>query len=313
MPFEQLRDCFRDVAFTTTTAFDSAGHVNYDAIGENLASLYDAGARLFVPCGNTGEYYALTQDERANIVETTVDAVDSDATVVGGVGGSTGTALELIDRYEAVGADAIMVMHPDHTHIHERGLSTYYRKLAGATDLGIVPYKRGPELSKEVLEEVTEVENVVAVKYAGSDIHQFSQTVSDCSNEVVWVNGSAERYAPALALEGAEGFTTGIGNFVPNLTLTLYEAIESEDWQRARQIRDLLRPYENLRDEAGTNNSLPSANNVPAVKYGMDLANQYGGPVREPLTELCDADKDRAERYFDQMCGDPIVSNVGNA
>ncbi|ELY97639.1 5-dehydro-4-deoxyglucarate dehydratase [Natrialba aegyptia DSM 13077] len=75
------------------------------------------------------------------------------------------------------------------------------------------------------------------------------------------------------------------------------EAIESGDFERARRIR----PYENLRAESGPNNPFAAANNVPAVKYGVDLAGLVVGPVREPLVDLSDSDKERAETYYTQI------------
>ena len=79
------------------------------------------------------------------------------------------------------------------------------------------------------------------------------------------------------------------------------DALRREDWERAREIRDLARPYENLREEAGSNNSFSAANNVPAIKYGLELAGLYGGPVREPLVELTDEDRRRAEEYYERL------------
>lgn len=299
MAYEDLKDQLHHVAFTTPTPFsDDGARVVHDDLASNLRSIKERGAVVFVPCGNTGEYYALSDGEREAVVETHVEVVGDDGIVIGGVAGSTKTAISLIDRYEAVGADAVLVMHPDHTHMHERGLVRYYRRLAESTDLGIVGYKRGEQLSRSVLCSVSEIENVVGVKYAVDDIKEFKQVVEDVPADLVWINGIAERYAIAFAIEGADGYTTGIGNFVPEATLSLYDAIENGDWEAARQCQRVLRPFEDLREEAGADNEIPAANNVPAVKYGLDLAGLCGGPVREPLVPLSEADKARADDYY---------------
>ncbi|QLG28836.1 dihydrodipicolinate synthase family protein [Halorarum halophilum] len=297
-----LRDSYRDVAFTTATPFGEAdGEVLHDALAENLSGLYDAGARQFVPCGNTGEYYSLTDEERAEIVETHVAATGDEATVTAGAAGSVAEIERLASAYEEAGADAMMVMHPDHTYAHEDGLKEYYHAVCDATDLGVVIYKRGPEVTRDTLLELSEREEVVAVKFAVNDIKEFAQTVADSSGEVTWVNGIAERYALSFAIEGASGFTTGIGNFVPEATLSLFDAVEAEEWERARRIQRVLRPYEDLREDVGEGNTLPAANNVPAVKYGMDLAGYHGGPVRSPLVDLSERDRSRAEEHYDRI------------
>jgi len=303
MDYETLKEDLRGVAFTNPTPFDETGEtIRHDALAENLRAVVDAGGRAIIPCGNTGEYYSLTHEERVAVVETTVEAVGDDATVVAGVGGATKTALDLIDRYEAAGADALLVMHPVHTYMHEQGIEAYYRRIVESTDLGVALYKRGPELTREHLASLAEYDNVVAVKYAVDDIDAFSEAAAAIDG-VVWSNGIAERFAPAFAVEGAEGYTTGIGNFVPEATLALMDALRAEDWERARELRDLLRPYEDLREETGPDSSLSAANNVPAVKVGMELAGLYGGPVREPIVELSEADRERAEAYYDRIVG----------
>lgn len=302
MGYDALKEKIRGVAFTTPTPFSEDGEdVLYNEIKQNVSTVAAAGGELFIPCGNTGEYYALTDEERVGVVEATVDVLDDNHAVVGGVNGSTKKAIELAKRYEESGVDAIMIMHPDHTYLHERGIREYYQRIVDAVDCGVVLYKRGSELSEDVIAELSVEENVVAVKYAVNDVRSFSQAVEHVSGDIVWSNGIAERFAPAYALEGAEGFTTGIGNFVPNAVLELMDAIREEDWDQAKYLREVLRPYEDLREEAGEDNFISGANNVPAVKYGMELADLYGGPVREPLVELSDADKERAEQYYEKI------------
>ncbi|WP_247004247.1 dihydrodipicolinate synthase family protein [Halosolutus gelatinilyticus] len=301
-----LRDRFRDVAFTTAVPFGDDGAVLFDDLAENLRTQYEAGARLFVPCGNTGEYYSLTGEERIAIVAAHVEATGDDATIAGGVAGSVAEVGRLADAYEDAGADAIMVMHPDHTYVHESGLANYYHRICDETDLGVVIYKRGPEITRDVLVELSDRESVVAVKFAVNDIKEFSQTVSDAPGDVTWLNGIAERYALAFAIEGATGYTTGIGNFAPEATLALFEAVESENWERARSIQRLLRPIEDLREEPGVGNALPGANNVPVVKYGMELAEYSGGAVRDPLVDLAESDAARLEEHYDRLRSAPL-------
>lgn len=291
----------RDVAFTTPTPFTEDGEeVRHDALADNLRFLERAGARLFIPCGNTGEYDSLTDDERVAVVRTHVETVGDDGTVVGGLAGSTKQVRSLAAGYEEAGADALMIMPPDHTYVHERGLDEYYRRIAAATELDVVLYKRGPAPTPRTLASLAEVDNVVGVKYARNDLREFAALTADVP-ELVWLDGVAERYAPGFAIEGAVGFTTGLGNFAPAISLALAEALHDADWERARRLREVVRPIEELREETGEDNSFPAANNVPVVKYGLELAGQTGGPVREPLVELSEDDRRRTREYYERI------------
>jgi 4-hydroxy-tetrahydrodipicolinate synthase len=299
MTHEPLRRSLANVAFTTTTPFTADGaSVHREAVRENTAALVEAGAELVIPCGNTGEYYALGRDERVAVVAETVAAVDGDATVLAGAGGSVPEVTDLAEAYLDAGADGVMLMHPDHTHVHERGALEYYRAVADAVDAGLVVYKRGPQVPDDVVVRLSGMEQFVGVKYAVNDVKSFSDVAARVDDEFALVNGIAERFAPAFALEGAVGFTTGVGNFAPEAALELEAAIDDRDWERARAVRERIRPYEDLREEPGADSGLPAGNNVPAVKFGLELAGRYGGPVRPPLVDLSESDRERArERY----------------
>ncbi len=307
MTYEELRSGLRAVAFTTATPFETErNRVDHDHLAENLRTLYEAGARTFIPCGNTGEYYSLSQTERIAVVRSTVEALPADATIVGGAGGSTKDTKELLGAYEEVGVDGAMIMHPGHAYIHEEGLIEYYRQLLTATDLGVVIYKRGPEVSERVITELAAIENFVAVKYAVNDVKAFSRATSTIDGDVLWLTGVAERFAPAYALEGADGFTTGIGNFLPEPVLALNDAIDDRDWKRATRIRDTLRPLEDLREEAGKEPPFTAAKNVPVVKHGLDIQGMHGGPVRPPLVPLSRRDRDRVATLLDAIEGSDL-------
>lgn len=302
MAYESLREGLQDVAFTIATPFDESDRsLRRDALKENVAELVDRGAQLFIPCGNTGEYYALSHEERIDVVAATVEAAGPDCTVVAGAAGSIPTVRSLADEYEAAGVDGLMLMDLDHTYVHRDGVLDYVEAIAAETELGIISYKRSPVISLSALRDIATIDNVVGLKYAVNDVKGFSTAVNELPADFVMLNGIAERFGPAFALEGAKGFTTGIGNFVPEATLALQDALADERWDEAIRIRNVVKPFEDLREETGGGSAFPAANNVPAVKHAMDLAGYTGGPVRPPLRELSDEDKARAEEYYERI------------
>ena len=296
MSHSELRSDFNSVNVVVTTPFSEDGqHVNHEALAENVRFLREAGIRLYIPCGGTSEYSSLTDEERVNVVATTVDAVDGAGSVVAGVGGALKEALELVAEYEAVGADGIMVNPATHGSSHD-ALVEYYRTIANETDLGVMLYKTDSAISNDILAEVGELENILAIKYS-DDVTDLTHTYDTLPENLVadleWVNGRAEMHAVSFGLEGAHGFTTGIGNFVPEICLDLVEATKNGEWDRARQIREVVRPYQELRGEAGS---------IAAVKYGQELAGVTGGPVRIPRRgEMDQEHKDRANSYYESI------------
>lgn len=303
MSYEPLKRAFADVNVVVTTPFTGDGEaVAVDRLRENVRRLRDAGVELFIPCGGASEYYSLTDAEREAAVEATVDAVDGDGHVVAGVGGSAKEVGALLDRYEAVGADGAMLMFPDFPAVHAAGLRRYYRSILDGTDLGVMLYRSTPRLPTDVVVDLAEVENVVAVKYAVDDLAGFAAATESVPDDALtWVTGLAELYATGFAAVGAEGFTSGVANFVPSFSLSLQSALEDEAWERARRLESLVRPYQDLRAEAGHDNEVRGANGVAALKYGQELAGMYGGPVRPPSMDLGEEDRARARRYYERI------------
>jgi 4-hydroxy-tetrahydrodipicolinate synthase len=303
-PADEVRDRLRGVSVGLLTPFDDSLEIEYDKLADNAQSLYGQGIRTFLATANISEYHSLSQDERIGVAETSAEALPEDACILAGVGGSTANAVELIRGYDRHGVDAMMIMPPDHTYIHEQGLLDYYRELDAVTEKPLVPYVRGFDPSIDYLAELTQIDGVVGIKYALKDAVKLGAAVAAGAEDVVWVDGLAEPYAVAYWAEGIEGFSAGVSNFRPEVGLALFDALENGEWARARELRNACLPYQNFRDETGQNNTISGAISVPAVKRGLELAGLHGGSVREPIRPLSPAERERAAELYERLDDD---------
>ena len=74
--------------------------------------------------------------------------------------------------------------------------------------------------------------NVIGVKYAVPDAARFAAFARDAGLErFVWVAGLAELYAPSYFAAGATGFTSGLVNVAPAVSLNMLEALRSGDYR----------------------------------------------------------------------------------
>ena len=310
LPVEQVRARLRGVAVGLLTPFDADLEIEHGKIEENARDIYDRGIRTFLATANISEYHSLSHEERIEVARTSVNALPDDACVLAGVGGSTAAATELIRAYDRVGVDAMMIMPPDHTYIHERGLLEYYRKLDAATETPLVPYVRGFDPSVNYLADLTRIDGVVGIKYALKDGVKLGEGVAAGDDDVVWVDGLAEPFAVSFWGEGIEGFSAGVSNFRPEVGLELFDALAEGDWERARTLRNICMPFQRLRDETGADNSIPGAVSVSVVKKGLELAGLHGGAVREPIRPLSGENERRAEELYNQL-DDNIARLIG--
>lgn len=291
----------RNVATGLVTPFDDDLAIDHHALGANAQALYDGGIRLFFACGNISEYHSLTHAERKRITETSVDALPADATVLAGIGGSIESAVDLAEAATAAGVDGLMVMPPDHTFKHEEGLLTYYRRIGAETTRPLVPYLRRFNPSASFVAALSRLEAVAGIKWAIEDIPKFGAARAAGSDDIVWLNGLGERHAIPLYAEGARGMASGIGNFEPAVGTELFAALEADDFDRARRILDVARPYMAFRERPGENNTLAGGLSVPGVKAGLDFAGLTGGRVRPPLVELQDSERTTARELYDDL------------
>lgn len=271
------------VGVTPATPFTAdLTRINVEGLRENISFLLDSGVQMIYPCGNTGEFPSLTLDEWTAVVETVVEVCKGRASVAPGVGHNLPLATEMMRRAASIGADGVLLMPVHQPYLSADGLHNYYLGVLGAADLPAVLYKRDPWPADDDLPTLSALDQVVGVKYAGTDVRGFARLAASEPADTVWTCGRAESWAPFFALAGSRGFTSGLANAAPQLPLRLQKALFARDFVTAMQIRAQTVPFEDVRARDG------EANNVPAVKAAMDAVGLAGGSVRPPLRALDD-------------------------
>ncbi|MFJ5708502.1 dihydrodipicolinate synthase family protein [Streptomyces sp. NPDC093105] len=283
MTFETLRAALADVVAIPVTPFAEDGRVDSAAHRALLRRLLDGGVRTLTPNGNTGEFYALTPDERRSVTEATVAEAAGRAAVLVGVGHDLPTAVGAARHARDTGAHMVMVHQPVHPYVSESGWVDYHRAIAEAVpELGVVPYIRNPQLSGERLAELgAACPNVVGVKYAVPDAARFAGFARDAGlDRFVWVAGLAEPYAPSYFSAGATGFTSGLVNVAPAVSLEMLEALRAGDYGTAMKVWERIRRFEELRAANG------NADNVTVVKEALASLGLCRRDIRPPSREL---------------------------
>ncbi|MEU6193591.1 dihydrodipicolinate synthase family protein [Streptomyces sp. NPDC047061] len=288
--FETQRAALADVVAIPVTPFAADGSVDQDAHRALLRRLLDGGVRTLTPNGNTGEFYALAPEERRLVTESTLDEVRDAAVVLVGVGHDIPTAVASARHAREHGAHMVMVHQPVHPYVSQAGWVDYHRAIAASVpDLGVVPYIRNAQLPGARLAELADAcPNVIGVKYAVPDAAKFAAFARDAGlDRFVWVAGLAEPYAPSYFSAGATGFTSGLVNVSPAVSLHMIEALRSGDYPAAMKVWEQIRRFEELRAANG------SADNVTVVKEALASLGLCRRDVRPPSRQL--PEEERAE------------------
>jgi 4-hydroxy-tetrahydrodipicolinate synthase len=152
------------------TPFDADGALAEDAAARLIHHLLDNGSDGIVLAGSTGESPTLTDEEKVRLWEIGV-AESGDALVVAGTGTyDTRHSVELTERATEAGVDAMLVVTPYYNKPNRRGIRAHFEAVAAATDRPIIVYnipsRTVVDIPNDLLGELAEIDNVVAVKQA---------------------------------------------------------------------------------------------------------------------------------------------------
>jgi 4-hydroxy-tetrahydrodipicolinate synthase len=283
---ETLRQVLATVVVVPVTPLQADGHPDWAAYATLTRRLIDGGITVITPNGNTGEFYALSQAEARQVVETAAAAChgqDPKTELLAGVGHDIATAVEAAGHARDHGARMIMIHQPVHPYVSREGWIDYHAAIAGnVPDLGIVLYLRNERITgADIAALADRAPNVVGVKYGVRDASTFAAVARDAGiDRFTWLAGAAELTAPAYWACGAHGFTSGLANVTPELPLAMLDALRAGDFAQAMKVWEKARRFEELRAADA------SADNVSVVKEALAQLGLCRADVRPPSRPL---------------------------
>ncbi|WP_413102603.1 dihydrodipicolinate synthase family protein [Streptomyces sp. Inha503] len=285
----RLVDRLATVIGIPVVPYDEEGAVDHDLTVSLAARLIRNGVTVLTANGNTGEFYALSPDERRQVLrcvltareahaDTTTDAPAEATVIVAGVGLDIGTAVSDARFARDSGADAIMIHQPVLPYLSADGWVEYNARIARSVpDIGVLPYlTKRAVTGAHITRLVERAPNIVGLKYSVPDPVAFATTRAEAADGLLWIAGLAESYAPAYWQAGARAFTSGLVNIAPAVSLHMLTALRDEDYGTASRVWRRIRHFEELRARDD------SAGNVSVVKEAMHQMGLCRRDVRPP-------------------------------
>jgi 4-hydroxy-tetrahydrodipicolinate synthase len=274
------------VAVLVTPYLDGAGAVDEPAVRRLTRRVEEGGIRTLTALGNTAEVHQLTPDERLSVLRA-VAAGRQEATLIAGLAGSLGSALDDAARARDLGYDAVMIHEPAEPFGDGAGVARYFERIGERVALPVVLYVRSTRLSRATLADLAASPSVVAVKYARPDLTTLQELLDEgAAQQCTWINGSAEGKLPAFAELGITAFTSGIANVRPDLALAVHAALVDGDQSQLRRLIELVSPVEAIRTEAH------GRYNVSVLKELLRAEGLEAGDVRPPHSPLTPTARD---------------------
>ncbi|MBV4531306.1 dihydrodipicolinate synthase family protein [Pseudomonas sp. SWRI107] len=291
---------FHGIIGYTITPFSPCGEqLDLPALGQSIERLIESGVHSIAPLGSTGEGAYLSDTEWQQVARHSLECIDKRVPSIVSVSDLTTAGAVRRARYaQQHGADAVMVLPCAYWKLSEAEIIQHYRSIGAAIDLPIMLYNNpatsGTDMPVElILRIVGEVDNVTMVKESTGDIQRMHKLQVLGEGQVPFYNG-----CNPLALEafvaGASGWCTAAANLIPELNLSLYQAVAAGDLQQARALFYRQLPLLDFILKGG----LPAT-----IKAGLALTGLPVGEPRRPVFGLDGSGKATLRSLLEELHG----------
>ncbi|MDQ0576433.1 dihydrodipicolinate synthase family protein [Agromyces albus] len=277
------------LAFTPDPSAPAGLAVDYDRFAAHCDFLIENGCRGVGPNGSLGEYSSLTDEERRNVIKVAVEAVGGRGLVVAGVHGvGWHQAVKWAEYAKEDGADGVLLLPPTIYRANRAEVIEHYSRV-NEVGLPIMLYNNPidtkVDLTPDLVAELAQLENVVAIKEFTTDIRRVLEIQELCDIDVI--AGADDLLFESLVV-GATGWFAGYPNAFPKEAVEIYTLVTDGRIDEARELYRNLVPV--FRWDSKTEF-------VQAIKLSIDLAGQsYGGPTRPPRGPLSAEHEARVRR-----------------
>lgn len=256
------------------------GEVDYQAYAATVDWQVETGIDFLVPLGTTGETPTLSESEKLQILEVTLQHA-AGRKVIAGVGTNSlqGT---LANMRLLQDADAFLVVVPFYNKPPQRGIYQYFKALADSTDKPIilynVPGRTGVNCEAETtLALARDVKNIVGIKEASGKMDQALKILEGRPEGFSVLSGNDEDTL-TLMEAGADGVISVASNVFPSAMADFVHALA--DGKDCKSMQERLLPlFKALFVEA---------NPIPA-KAAMAQLGLMENSLRLPLVKATEA------------------------
>lgn len=255
------------------------GKINYPMMEMLIRRQMDAGIKTIVLAGTTGEAPTLSDGEKLAMIRRAKNYTGDDCCIIAGTGSnSTQHAAALSKAAEENGADALLIVSPYYNKATAEGLFLHYSTIAAGVHIPIilynVPSRTGLDMQEKVYAQLSQMDNIIGVKEASSDITKIERIRSCCPNSFSVWSGNDEQTVPVMSL-GGQGVVSVVSNLFPVEVSEMANAALAGDFDTASAIQLELLPIIQL--------LFSEVNPIP-VKAAMKLMGFDCGECRLPLT-----------------------------
>lgn len=263
------------------TPFHQDGSVNFSKLGELVDWQIQNGTDGIVALGTTGESATMTDEEDDAVCEYVIKRVNGRIPVIVGSGSNcTASMLEKSLRYQAMGAQGLLIIAPYYNKTNEEGMYRHFATVVDAVDIPCilynVPGRTGCSISEGVVKRLAGHPNVMGIKEASGNMSYACKIARYLGPDFAMYSGNDDITVPILSI-GGSGVISVLANILPKQTHDMVMSYLSGDTAAATAAQ--LRYLELI------NSLFLEVNPIP-VKAALNMMGWEVGPCRMPLYEM---------------------------
>jgi 4-hydroxy-tetrahydrodipicolinate synthase len=222
------------------TPFNEKEELDLDMFEKNLAAQVAAGVHGIIIGGSLGEASTITEKEKEELTEFSVEYLNEDIPVIMNIAESTTKdALKQTANAKKWGADGIMLLPPMRYKTDDRETITYFKTVANSTDLPIMIYNNPPDYRidtrPEMFDELIDCNNITALKESSRDVTNLTRMKNRFGDRIKVLCGVDTLAMEELCL-GADGWVAGLVDAFPKETVTIYNLVKVGKIEEATKI-----------------------------------------------------------------------------
>lgn len=287
-----------------TTPFTREGALDLDGLDGQME--WYAAERLHgvILAGTSGEWFSMTAEERARLFEAGAKHRGDDFVVIGACNAFTAAeAIQHAHAAERAGLDGILLTPPPYVVPNDREIAAFYRAVSDASDIPLTVYNwpRGciVDMGTSLLDELADIENVVAIKNSTGDFAGFLEGMYRLESRVRYFGLPTSALGADLALLGHGDGLMGSGGVLGADHSDYWRAIDAGDRDRAIELGQRDRVI--MQAWFQPNYGAQFGNQQAIMKTALRLRGLPAGFVRDPLLELTEQEVGRVEATLHEL------------
>lgn len=242
--------------------------------------------------GHTGEVFALSAKQRAQVTRIVADEAKGKLPVVSGINcEGINEAVEHAHMAKEAGASGLLIMPPHmwlRFGMRPEHVIDYFTAIGKSSGLDLVahiyPAWTRAAYSFEVLAGLAKLPWVKSMKIGTREMNKYARDVRTIrqADPSVTILTCHDEYLLASMVQGVDGALVGFASVIPAMIVELYDAVTRGDLKTAMELQFRINPLKDCVYGGGE----PTGDAHARMKMAMYLAGILKSPTVQPPTKL---------------------------